>query len=155
MKNKAIIVDIDGTIADGKWRIVGKDLTNIDWNKENLNSLHDQPFSWCVNLVNIYYKSGYSIVFLTARTGTVECYEVTHKWLQENLPDNVDYQLFMREERDERGDDVIKKDIYLKHIEPHYEVELAIDDKPSVIDMWRSLGVAALHCNEYYYGINK
>jgi hypothetical protein len=150
MKHKAIIVDIDGTISDGSWRILGKDLSTIDWNQENLKSLHDQPFDWCVKLVNLFYKDGYKIIFLTARTGTVECYQVTHQWLSSHL--DIPYELFMREEHDQRDDDIIKQDIYYKHIEPSFDILFAIDDKPEVIDMWRNLGITALHCRDYMYG---
>lgn len=49
--------------------------------------------------------------------------------------------LFMRPSGDMRPDHVVKKELYLQHIEPFYKVKCVFDDRDQVVKMWRSLGL--------------
>jgi hypothetical protein len=53
----------------------------------------------------------------------------------------------MRKEGDHREDSVIKKEIYLKDILPKNEVLFIVEDRLSVVKMWRSLGLVCLQCD--------
>jgi hypothetical protein len=55
----------------------------------------------------------------------------------------------MRPADERRPDYVIKEEIFNEQIKPFYNVSFAIDDKRVVCDMWRKLGVTALHCADY------
>lgn len=62
----------------------------------------------------------------------------TVDWLDKN---NIPYdRIFMRNRGDFRKDTIIKQEI-LDKITPHIDVAFAIDDRPSVIRMWRENGV--------------
>ena len=51
-------------------------------------------------------------------------------------------ELFMRKQGDHRSDDEVKKDIYEKILKNLYTVELVIDDRNQVVNMWRDLGLS-------------
>jgi hypothetical protein len=55
----------------------------------------------------------------------------------------------MRRDKDFREDHVIKREIYEQHIRPYYKVLLALDDKPSILELWRSLDIPAWQVREY------
>ncbi len=42
----------------------------------------------------------------------------------------------------------MKREIYAKYIAPHYDVTFVVDDRKSVVDMWRSCGLVTLQCAE-------
>lgn len=144
MMEKAIIIDIDGTIANDKWRKHMLLESPRDWDKINNASINDTTNEWCVNLVDMYHRRGYKIIFLTARNTNVK--ELTVKWLTCNVPFS-DYLLLMRPENDNITPDYqIKETIYRNEIEPAFDVEFCIDDRQTVVDMWRRNGLVALHC---------
>lgn len=90
--------------------------------------------------------SGTHIIFLTGRPDSYR--NQTEEWLEKHDAKNP--YLLMRKEGDWREDTVIKHEIYQKNIEPHYNILFAVDDKKSVIDMWRAIGLTALHCDAFY-----
>jgi len=148
MGNRAIIVDIDGTLSQSnhvdQYTDVGG---SVDW-KAWMNSNQYAPVNeWCREIVNAAIAMGTQIIFLTARTGDAQGWEVTDMWLKNNGFTN--YKLFMRKEGDYRPDYAIKQEIYNTEIMAYYDVQFAIDDKKRIIDMWRSLDIPALHCADY------
>jgi hypothetical protein len=58
----------------------------------------------------------------------------------------------MRGATDRRPDTEIKREIYRKQIQPHYDVVLAIDDRKRVVKMWREEGILALRCSDWEEG---
>jgi predicted secreted acid phosphatase len=153
VKEKAIIVDLDGTLVDTP--LVHPELySTIDWEEFNEKNLHAPAFKWAKNMTQIYYDAGYRIIFLTGRDGSERTRSNTVKWLAEHFEFVDDsglfgeYELFMRTPKDFRQDFVIKKELYLKYIEPYFDVEFAIDDKNTNIRMFRELGIPALSCAE-------
>jgi hypothetical protein len=63
-------------------------------------------------------------------------------WLEKHelYPD----RLCMRHHRDRRADTVVKKEIFETLIEPEFDVQLVVDDRPKVVEMWRSIGLPVL-----------
>ena len=53
----------------------------------------------------------------------------------------------MRPHDDFRKDDVIKAEIYEKEILPYYHVLFVVEDRKSVVEMWREKGVVCLQCD--------
>ena len=116
-KKKAVVVDVDGTIAlmEGK-------RTPFEWEKVGLDSPNTP------------------IIIVSGRDGC--CRKETEKWLVDNeVP--VD-QFFMRPAGDVRRDSVIKEEIFHRFIEPMYEVELVLDDRNQTVAKWRELGLTCL-----------
>lgn len=128
----AIIVDIDGTIAEPTNRPF------FDASKCE----QDKPIQTVIDLVSIYHSFGTKIFFLSGREEKDR--EPTENWLKKYVP-AVKYELFLRNTGDKTSDDIIKKEIYYKNIYPFYTVKFVIDDRPRVCRMFReSCGLLVL-----------
>ena len=157
MKHKAIIVDLDGTLCNIEHRrhyVTGpkKDWKNFG-SPENLSK--DTPNIWCVELVDAMRKLGYHLLFVSGRMQAPGVAEATMEWLTTvlDLPpiafkDGSMVQLFMRKDNDFREDTIIKKEIYEECIKDKYCILMAVDDRASVVKMWRELGITCLQCDE-------
>ena len=146
-KQLAIIVDVDGTLADMSG-IRGP----FEWNKVHLDKPHKDIIELVQNLQSIgdniedpiyghiNFIPRYKIIITTGRDGV--CEEATRKWLADHhiLFD----EFFIRKAGDNRKDSIIKSEIYMDHIRPKYDVKFVIDDRDQVVDMWRSLGLRVL-----------
>jgi acid phosphatase class B len=125
-KDKAIIVDLDGTLA-----LNLSERRYSDWGRVGDDSLNEE----IAIIVESFYKKGYKVLFVTGRSDV--CKNETILWLERNLASlKSDYKILMRKNRDYRDDTVIKKEIYLNHIEQDYDVKLVLDDRPTVIRMY-------------------
>lgn len=131
---KAVIVDIDGTLAEKG------DRSPFDWFAVG----EDAPYQDIFQLVRFYQREGYKILILSGRDAV--CRPQTEKWLQEH---NLDYdELHMREEGSFEKDSKVKERFLLEVLAPKYNVELVIDDRNQVVEMWRSLGLRCLQVAE-------
>ena len=136
---RCILVDIDGTVAEKGTR------SPFDWHRVG----EDTPKQPIINLVKSLSASGYAIVFFSGRDAV--CRTDTISWLDEQFGWKTgDYELFMRPEQDNRKDSIIKEELFTRHILGRYYVELVVDDRQQVVDMWRrTLG---LTCVQVDYG---
>ena len=72
--------------------------------------------------------------------------ENTVRWLSNN---GIIYnELIMRPAGDTRRDDIVKLELYEKYVKGNYNVLWVIDDRNRVVDMWRSIGLTCLQCND-------
>lgn len=151
MKRKAIICDVDNTLLDITHRFHFLDGENTDWdsflNEEEIRK--DKPISDVVELINCLGRF-YPIIFITGRNEGTRA--ITEEQLNNVLSPWVRSELYMRTDRDWRKDTEIKKELYEKYVQPKYQIIAAFDDKPSVIDLWRSLGITAYHSGELATG---
>lgn len=137
---KAVIFDIDGTLADNGHRSPF-DLSKLD---------KDTPKEFVVNLLNLYKSNGYKIICLSGRhSGTKEdptlYYHATSRWL---IANNIHCdELHLRNAGDHRKDDIIKEEIFWNDVAPYYNVEVAVDDRQRVVEMWRRIGVNCFSCD--------
>lgn len=133
-KWQAVIVDVDGTVALN----VGRH--PFDWSRVS----EDAPNRGVVAAVRHAFNSGIEIVFMSGREDV--CARDTLLWIYEHVEIHS-VTLLMREEGDYRKDSVVKRELYEKHVEPHYDVLYVIDDRQQVVDMWRDeLGLTVLQC---------
>jgi phosphoglycolate phosphatase-like HAD superfamily hydrolase len=120
---KAIIVDVDGTIADTDHRLHHLYKTPKDWAGWNGELSQDPPKTSIINIVTAMANSGYYVLLVTGRFNKHR--EQTIEWMIKNeVPFNM---LFMREDGDYRSDHVIKSEIYRDHINPLFEVEASAE----------------------------
>ena len=145
-KRQAIIVDLDGTLCNKDWRQHLYDKTPRNWGHINAAAEFDIPHDWCMEIVRLFAMNHYKIIFLTGRAATKDSKRVTEKWLMQHVGPITDYELFMRPARDHRDDTIVKEEIYLRDIAPRYNVLFAVDDRQSVVQMWRDIGVTCLDC---------
>tara|TARA_R110000824_G_scaffold351973_2_gene539018 strand:- start:1090 stop:1542 length:453 start_codon:yes stop_codon:yes gene_type:complete len=138
---KAIICDLDGTLSINDH---GRSFFKADdCHKDSLN----EPVALVLKLavmdnIEIIYLSGREDIY----NMPTQVFLKKHKllWRSQLSGDDLDsgkYPLFMRNTGDNRADDIIKWEIYQKHIEPNYDIQFILDDRQQVVDMWRSKGL--------------
>ena len=134
-----MLVDIDGTVAQRG------DRSPFAWHRVGIDTpkLANYPAGAVIAGV------GLSIVFLSGRDAV--CRTETMAWLEQYFGwQSADYQLFMRPQNDNRKDAIVKHELFDQHIAGQYYVELVVDDRQQVVDMWRrTLG---LTCIQVDYG---
>ena len=128
-QDEAIIVDLDGTLAHHEHR------DPYDWRSADGDTI--DPI--VEEIVNAFSKR-YTIIICSGRPEPSR--EININWLSfYNIPYN---KMFLRKRKDTRADYVIKKEIYEKYIEPNYRIKFVLDDRDSVVEMWRSKGLKCL-----------
>lgn len=131
-KPQAVIVDIDGTLAHA---------TSRDW--WDFTRVGEDRVDPGVSYLVTKLFPDMRVIIVTGRDDT--CRADTVEWLNVN---HIPYDcLFMRDpERKVNGnkvaDHLLKEEIYLKFVEPWWDVLFVLDDRNSVVDMWRRLGLA-------------
>jgi predicted kinase len=128
---KAIVVDIDGTLAKMTTR------GPFDW----MRVKEDSPKKNIISLAQMYKANGFKLIIFTGRDGC--CLGLTEEWLMDN---QVPYdEIYIRPEGDQRKDSIIKKELFENHIRGRYNIELIVDDRDQVVEMWRKeLGLTCL-----------
>lgn len=142
IKHKAIIVDLDGTLCDVEHRIHHVKSKPKNWGAFNQAMDQDKPYFWCIELIAAMKARGYKIYFVTGRDENFR--KMTTDWLDRH---NVYYdELYMRPAQDFRQDSEIKEEIYINHVEKTSQVLFVVDDRNSVVERWRKLGLTCLQC---------
>lgn len=140
-KPDAVLFDIDGTMA-----LMNGKRGPFEYDKV----MGDTPNKPVVLTALAYQKMGVRVLFVSGREDV--CREDTEDWLKANYyrhfhPDNIwsnldlEGELFMRKAGDYRKDSQVKEEIFNEHIRDNYNVLLVIDDRLSVLQMWRKLGL--------------
>lgn len=138
-ERKIVIVDIDGTIADGSHREYLVNGDKKDWPQYFNLMCFDAPIQHVIDWVNDLSKD-HMICVVTGRPDEWQ-YE-TLRWLREKAKVHFDY-LFMRRGSDKRPDVDVKTDIL--NLLPKDQVFMAIDDRPAVINgCWRKNGILVI-----------
>lgn len=134
----AYIFDIDGTLAHMKNR------GPFEWDRVGEDSL-DEPVS---NILDMIVSGDMGKQHVLIVSGRDICSQMdTEKWLDNN---EVCYdKIFMRPNKDMRPDTDVKCEIYENNIKGKYNILGVFDDRDSVVQLWRSLG---LKCFQVEYG---
>lgn len=136
-KPKAVIFDIDGTLAKMNWR------SPYDYTENLMTDILNTPI---YNLYNLYKKWWYEILIFTWRKK--EWDEFTHKWLNNYW---ITYTEFMsRADWDDRCDTIIKKEFF-DLVKDKYNIELCVDDRDRVVDMYRWLWLTVLQVDYWNF----
>ena len=154
MKQKAVIFDIDGTLANCDHRIHHLLKQPKDWDSFFSEMKKDSLNKGVASIYNDFIRNGnYEILVVTGRP--VKYIHDTILWFRGN---NLIYpvygtnkekpRFFFRAKDDFTDDDIMKKKIYNEQIKDKYEVLFVIEDRQRVVDMWRSLGLTCLQCKK-------
>lgn len=148
--NKALIIDIDGTLANTDHRQHFLEGEKKNWKAFNDACADDTPNKWCVDLIQAMIAvHGVHPIFMTGRT--MEYYDTTVHWIGRHIPTLKDLTLLMREDRNFEKDTVLKKRLYETNVKPEFDVLFVLEDRKQVTDMWRELGLVCLQCAEGDY----
>lgn|SRR3990167_2505416 len=149
MKRRAIIVDLDGTLANCTHRLHYIKKKKKDWGGFYSEVSKDKVNEWCKAILSRFEMDLHNtaILIVTGRRDTTR--EDTIIWLDKN---KIPYdELFMREYDDFRDDAIIKEELYKTEIKDKYSVLFVLEDRKRVVDMWRRLGLTVLQCAEGDY----
>ncbi len=151
---KAIIIDIDGTLADVTHRRHHLDGNHKDWDAFFAAMHNDPPIPVVCDMVEHlveYHTKDVDDMHFFVCTGRPEKYRAkTGSWLAYHCPNlwgaiSEEFTL-MRPDDDHRSDVEIKREM-LRNIEGQgFEVMFTIDDRKSVVEMWRSEGITCFQC---------
>ncbi len=155
-----VLCDLDGTLADIKHRLkyvkprqiimTGSGSTAIygddpdfkkDWKKFFEGIPNDKPRLEVIDTLMKYEVQGYEIILVSARPDDYR--EATGNWLKDEVFHgyNAYKTLIMRKSGDKRPDTEVKQEIFNRFFKDKYHIEAVIDDRPSVIRMWRENGL--------------
>lgn len=132
-----IICDIDGTVADIRHRLHYLSSTPKDWDGFFAAIPGDKPRDDVIRMVRFFADLGSTVVFVSGRNE--ECRAATEAFLAQYAPPYA--ALFMRRTEDRRPDTDVKEEILHTYFADLSTIRLVIDDRPSVIRMWRSHGL--------------
>jgi FMN phosphatase YigB (HAD superfamily) len=132
MKPRAIICDLDGTLAHSNGKRSFYD---------EMKCYGDSIDSVVSYVLSLLAEDGITILFTSGRKEKSR--GETTRWLDDYAPESVvgSWRLFMRKDDDNRKDCIVKEEIYRNEIEPNYRVVLVLDDRDSVCAKWRELGL--------------
>lgn len=130
-KPKAFMYDLDGTIYHMNDKRGPYD-HNVDV---------DDPDEVVIEIVNtIALASDYVAIAMSGRvnaTRNLTLASLERDCVQVN-------QLFMREDGDMRADNIVKAELFDKHVRDNYDVQFVLDDRDQVVTMWRGMGLTCL-----------
>lgn len=124
----AIIVDTDGTLANHEGIRNPYDTTRYEF-----DTVHKDVADAVIWLGTVHH-----IVGVSGRDAKFR--DVTERWWREKAHVDAD-EMYFRPEGDTRPDDVIKAEIYEKHIRGRYNIAGVFDDRGRVLRMWRAKGL--------------
>lgn len=128
-----VLTDIDGTMA------IMKDRKPYEWSKVGNDEVNESVR----DVVDALEQSGHKIIFMSGRDEV--CRKETEEWLNRFV--EFPYELYMRKQGDNRKDSIVKKELYEEYVKNKYNVLVVLDDRDSVVQLWRSLGLPTHQVN--------
>ncbi|HXE95903.1 MAG TPA: hypothetical protein VN642_05835 [Dongiaceae bacterium] len=143
-KSRVVIFDLDGTLADVTRRRKILQQTPKAWDAFFADMDSDPPNPAIVELYKVLEASRlYSMYVVTGRPERYR--EVSARWI--SIQGLKVERLFMRINGDKREDHIIKMDILNEIRASGEEIAFVVDDRESVVKMWRENGVTCLQCD--------
>jgi len=141
-----VLVDLDGTLADCDHRRHFLDHVPKNW-KGFLDPklVAEDPLIEPVAKVVRALADNYPILYVSGRTRAL--HTATKVWLEGHGLWIPPHKLYMRKLNDFRTDVIVKREL-LAIIRKEWNPWLAIDDRASVVEMWRDEGLTCLQVND-------
>lgn len=148
IKQKVILVDVDGTLSDNEHRQHWLDkekhsgLTEDErWDVFFASCFLDKLKLSTAAVVNAMFKEGFRPVIFTGRPERYK--EMTREWLNYHQVPFV--AIYTRKDDDRRPDHEVKEgmltQLYLDLGVTKHDIALVLDDRDSVVAMWRRIGL--------------
>lgn len=144
-KPKAIICDIDGTLAH---RQEGEGARSFyDWKRVGEDTVDEIV----ADIIRHYYSRDVNdddpepkIILMSGRDAI--CRPETEEWLKKH---DIPYDLlYMRNVDDNRKDSIVKRELFDAYIRENYQAIFILDDRNQVVEMWREMGLKVLQVAE-------
>lgn len=125
---KAVIFDVDGTLADHTDVRGPFDLSKVSLDKPRYN---------VINHAMDVKGRRIKVIVMSGRQDS--CQSDTAAWLRKfGVPFD---ELIMRETGDLRNDGIVKEELFYKHVAEKYNVLYCVDDRDRVVETWRGMGL--------------
>jgi len=147
MRKKARLIDVDGTLADVssvRHYVLGKAKGEKDFEAFHNAAEHCPPHDVAVEYMLETVRMGAINVVVTARMETH--LDTTKRFVdrvarfEDGSPIPYDGPLHARREGDFRSDRVVKLEM-LRYLRRSYDIIGAIDDNPSIVELYESAGI--------------
>lgn len=138
-KPKAIIFDLDGTLCE---------CTHRQHFMHERPKRRDEFHSACIfdtvnpsvaAIIDMAKASQINVILLSARPARFKA--LTEEWLAKN---NIHYDQLILSNYPELTDPEFKLKMYRELIEPYADVIFTVDDRDTVVRMWREIGLTCL-----------
>ena len=143
IKNKnlptAIVVDIDGTIAD-----YGDHRGPFEWDKVHL----DDPRREIISIVRAMRADTKAKVIVLSGRDSI-CRAATLDWIEKFVHFD-DFELYMRPHSSMEKDRIVKEKLFFDHVADRFSVMFAIDDRKQMIHFWNDIGVTCVNVGSPY-----
>jgi len=129
---KAVIVDVDGTVA------LRGDREPFDWSRVG----EDLPNNPVIDTIRMLWAYGVlkgdpvQVIFMSGRPE--ECRTQTELWLDANV--GLPFRLYMRSDDDFRQDWIVKDELFAPLRDKYYFLS-AWDDRDQMVRYWRKAGL--------------
>lgn len=140
---EAIICDLDGTLSIFEYTS-GLSIRNAYAAELSESDFICHPVA---KAISAFYSTGVKVIFLSGRSE--ECREPTEAFLARVCAQyNLSYdKLLMRKAKDGRSDSIVKREIFDEHLKDKYNIVAVFDDRNSVVQTWRDMGLYVFNCN--------
>lgn len=128
-KPAAILVDIDGTLAD----MSGNGRSPYDYTRVGEDDLIHNVAEVVIRL----FESGLRVIIMSGREDS--CRQDTVNWLHKH--EIFFHELHMRKTADMRKDNIVKYELFNSHVRDNYNVVGVFDDRKQVCYMWEAIGL--------------
>jgi predicted kinase len=134
---QAVLCDIDGTLAIHQGRSP-YDYTRVSEDKLN------KPVATFLRESARYVSGSRSVILLSGRPESSR--EATILWL--DLNGVAREELHMRADGDFRSDAIVKRELFDRWVRDRFDVQVVLDDRNRVVELWRSLGLPTWQVND-------
>lgn len=139
--HKAVIFDIDGTLADSRHRLQYLEQQPKQWDKFFSESIKDKYIPAVYNEYKKYKKAGHKIIILTGRPETQRA--LTEEWLHKK---DIQYnELYMCPNKLTNTPQHEVKKMIIETLIPYYKITAAYDDNEYMQDIYKKLNI------KFYY----
>lgn len=153
MIRDTVVVDLDGTLSDGRARyhlVKGK---HRDYDAFHARLEEDPVNYWCLSILEAYMRynaamhdlyagvGAFRLVLVSARPAVAR--EATYRWLRKHVVPHDELHL-LRKDGDSTPDHELKRAWVRAYGKER--ILFCIDDRQKVVDMWREEGLTCLQC---------
>lgn len=134
-----VIFDIDGTLSDPTHRL--RFITEQepkDWDAFYAACGDDAPINEALDVLAVL-DAEHKVILATGRVESTR--ETTLEWFARHRIYADEMPLYMRKDGDHRPDTVVKREMLDQMRADGWEPTLAIEDRASVVAMWREAGL--------------
>jgi hypothetical protein len=128
-----VLCDIDGTLALRGDR-------DPYAHEQAMEDAVNEPIAWLCNHLDV------PVMLMSGRKEKFR--PETEYWLRTHRVLVNQMGLLMRDNKDNRPDEIVKQEWYERIIRPYYAVLFVLDDRNKVVKMWRDLGLTCLQVAE-------